>query len=277
MPNDPRPAFNRGLAYAQLLAPEKAEPEFTRAIELDPDNGEAYYQRAVVRCQLKKIREAEADLNDALARSAPVIAARSLRGRLRDALGDKAGAAADLTAANAATPTGEMDYIARGCNRLWTDPDAALADFRAAATLNPRSLPALQNQAYVLSEKKKDDAAALAVMNKAVELYREYAPARAGRAVLLARLGRRDVAHKEVERARQLSAHFDVTYQAACVYALTSATHPEDQKKALALLGQAFREGFRAVYKLDRDPDLAPIRGLPEFTRLGASMKNLAQ
>jgi tetratricopeptide (TPR) repeat protein len=278
MPDDPRPAFNRGVCYGRIPRRErKAEDEFTRVLELDPDNGEAYYQRAVVRCQLRKIREAEADLNEALARNAPVIAARSLRGRLREALGDKAGAAADLTAANAATPTCEMDYIARGCNRLWTDPDAALADFRAAATLNPRSIAALQNQAHVLSEKKHDDAAALGVMDRAVELYREYAPARAGRAVLLARLGRRDAAHKEAEQAQLLSEDWAVTYQAACVYALTSKTHPEDRKKALELLGRAYADGFRAVYKLDRDPDLAPIRGTPEFAKLASSMKNLAQ
>jgi serine/threonine protein kinase/Flp pilus assembly protein TadD len=276
MPHDPRPAFNRGISYARIPKRErKAEDEFTRAIELDPTDGEAYYQRAVIRCQLSKIPEAEADLNEALARNAPVIAARSLRGRVRAALGDKSGAAADLAAANASTPTGEMDYIARGFNRSWTDPDAALADFRAAAALNPRSLAALQNQAHILSEKKKDDAAALAVMNRVVELYREYAPARAGRAVLLARLGKRDEAHKEAEQARLLSDDWNVTYQAACVYALTSRTYPDDQKKALDLLARAFADGFRTVYKLDRDPDLAPIRSLPEFTRLAASMKNL--
>ena len=68
-----------------------------------------------------------------------------------------------------------------------------------------------------------------------------------------------------------------MTYQAACAYALTSATHPEDQKEAVALLRRAVKDGFHDAAKFDRDPDLAAIRGSIEFARILDSMKNLWQ
>ena len=277
MPNDPRVAFNLGIAFQRLNLPGKAEAEFTRAIELDPADGEAHYERAVTRYWQRKFRDAEADLNEAFTRNASTVRVYSLRVRVREAQGNRDAAAADRAALEAVTPTTDPEFVERGAARLRRDPDAALADFKAAAALNPRSISVLQNLAYVLSEKKKDDAAALAVLTRAVQLHPEYAPVRAGRAVLLARLGKRDDAHREADLARRHSTDSGITYQAACAYALTSATHPEDRTKALSLLRWAFRNGFQNSANLDEDPDLAPLRGLPEFAELTDTVKKLVR
>ena len=124
---------------------------------------------------------------------------------------------------------------------------------------------ALQNQAHVLADGLKDLDAALVAVTKAAQLYPEYAPAVAGRAVVLARLGRREEAHKEIERARLLSDDAQITYQAACVYALTSAKNAEDKPKAIALIRQAFREGYGDAKNLATDNDLDALRSSRDF------------
>jgi hypothetical protein len=81
--------------------------------------------------------------------------------------------------------------------------------------------------------------------------------------VILARLGRRADAHADAEAARQRSDDPCVTYQVACVYALTSRTHPADREHAIELLRTALRDGYRDAKTLTTDADLDPIRDAP--------------
>jgi serine/threonine protein kinase/Flp pilus assembly protein TadD len=291
LPTDPRPAYQRGLIYTTNNKPAQAEEEFTKAISLDATHAEAHGNRGLARFRLgmtkagekgaeaesaKKLAAAEADLSAALELGASAPLVHFVRARVRDARADRAGAAADREAAKGAQLKTEADYIARGWSRVACDPGScdpkgALADFRKAAEINPRSLCALQNQAHVLADHLKDNGAALAVVTKTANLYPEFAPAVSGRAIVLARLGRREEAHKEIERARLLSDDADVTYQAACVYSVTSATHPEDRPKAVQLLRQALRDGFRDTRRLAKDQDLEPLRADKEFQTIRQS------
>jgi tetratricopeptide (TPR) repeat protein len=280
LPTDPRSAYQRGLIYGLTKKPALAEAEFAKAIALDPDHADAYRYRALTRYRLgvtkrgekdgekesaAKLAGAEADLSAALDRGAPALFVHFVRAQVRDARGDRAGAAADRAATKDAVLKAEADYLVRGWSRMKTDPKGALADFQKAAEINPRSLVALQNQAHVLADKLKDPEAALLVATKAADLYPEFAPAVSGRAVVLARLGRRDEAHKEIERARLLSDDPEITYQAAAVYAVTSATNADDRPKALALLRQALREGYGNVKCMATDADLDLLRSSRDF------------
>ena len=277
LPADPRPAYYRGQIYCVTKKPAQAEIEFTKAIELAPESGEAYRHRAVARFRLatkenrEKLAEAEADLNAALKHGAPALFVHLVRERVRAARGDTAGAAADREAAKGVDPKSEMDFFVRGWSRMESDPAGALADLKKAASINPRSLIALQNQVHVLADKLKDNDSALAVATKTAELYPEFAPAVAGRAVVLARLGQRDDAHKEIARARLLSEDAEVLYHAACVYSITSTTYEGDRAKAVELLRQALREGYSDLSALGTDRDLDPLRGLKEFKELQQS------
>ncbi|HTK75716.1 MAG TPA: hypothetical protein VL371_10695, partial [Gemmataceae bacterium] len=80
-------------------------------------------------------------------------------------------------------------------------------------------------------------------------------------------LGRREAALKDAQAALRLDAKPLVQYQAACVYALTSRTNPEDRSEAYRLLSKALQGGF-GFDLLVTDDDLKPIRGEPEFRRL---------
>jgi hypothetical protein len=97
---------------------------------------------------------------------------------------------------------------------------------------------------------------------------------RAGRAVYLARAGRREEAHREAEEALRLGGDPATRYQVAGVYALTSRTHPEDRAEAFRLLAFALRRDY-GFDLLDSDPELAHVRPLPEFQELVAAAKAL--
>ena len=279
MPADPLPAYQRGVCFATVRRPRDAEAEFTRALELDPEFARAYRDRALARYRLggrERLSEAEADLTAALDRGSPALQIHLLRAEVRKQLGDAAGEAADRKAAEEGVPRTDSDYIVRGwASMRRKEAGPALADYEEALSLNPRSLTALQNQAHVLADLMNDLPAALEVATKATQLYPEFAPARSGRALVLARLGDRDAAVREVEAALRLSDDPEVVYQAACVYALGSKDRPGDARRAMDLIGKAFRVGFEDVRKFRADADLAALREHHEFAALERSIVNL--
>jgi eukaryotic-like serine/threonine-protein kinase len=286
LPGDARPAFQRGVIYGLGNKLEEAEKEYTKVIDLAPDHALAHRNRGFSRFRLgqskeaeadrlDRFKEAEADLTRALELGAPAYQIHTYRARVRRGLGDEAGAGADERAVKATPPKLEADYVARGMARLNDDPKAALDDFKAAAEINPRSLAALVNQRYILAEKLNQQEAALAAATRLTELYPDHALGRADRAVLLARLGRRAEAHAEAEKARKLSKDPEVTYHTACAYALTSATHPDDRARALALLDRAVKDGFKRVDKIKSDPDLGPIRDSKRFREIEQAADSL--
>jgi tetratricopeptide (TPR) repeat protein len=177
----------------------------------------------------------------------------------------------------------ERSWIARGLARLGSDPAAALADFDQALTLDPTSRDALQNKAHVLAEKlpaKTPDEKqqltlqAIEQLDKALALYPDFAPARSGRGVLLARLGKRDAAVADARGALQRDTRPEVLYQVACIYALTVKEQPDDRLEALRLLAAALRQGYgHELLEIDSDLDL--IRNNPEFRKLVTAARTL--
>jgi hypothetical protein len=95
---------------------------------------------------------------------------------------------------------------------------------------------------------------------------------RSGRGVLLARLGRREPALADARESLRLDHEPEVTYQVAGIYASTSREHPADRTEAFRLLRIAFEQGF-GLELVDQDPELVPIRSLPEFREIVQSAK----
>ena len=113
----------------------------------------------------------------------------SLRSRLHSELGDAARAAEDLRDGLRRTPGDELSWVTRGVARLHDQPRDALADFRQALALNPRSQPALQNIAHVLSERLGDLDGAIGALNQWIGFEPRSASALASRSVLLSTPG----------------------------------------------------------------------------------------
>jgi tetratricopeptide (TPR) repeat protein len=126
---------------------------------------------------------------------------------------------------------------------------------------------ALQNIGGLLSERLNRPAEAIRILDKAVSLYPDYVPARAGRGVLLARAGRTEAADEDARESLLRDTRAPNLYQVAGIYALNSRQRPGDRLQALHLLSEALRAGF-GLDLVDKDTDLDPIRDNPEFHRV---------
>jgi eukaryotic-like serine/threonine-protein kinase len=259
--------FNRGLAHLRASAFRDACEDFDDALRLRPDFADAYVNRARALQGRKMYAEAIGDLTQALELGAPAGRVLLARAKARALAGDAEGAKRDRTEGLRIEPTDEQGWVERGLARLASDPAAAVADFDKALETNPCSLPALQDKAHALSKYLKRTRDAVAVLDEAVRHYPHDVRPRAGRGVLLARLGEREAAVRDAEEALTRDASPPTLYFAADIYALTSQKEPDDRKEALRLLAAALRKGYGFEH-LDADPDLDPIRTDPQFRRL---------
>ncbi len=276
-PNDPRPSYNRGLILCHVARYPEAEAEFTRAIDCPGDFPLASWQRAAVRQKLGNAKGSLADVQLSLAQGGPKISLMYLRAQLHEQLGDAVAAKRDRQEADAIEPTSEVDFVARGVNRVAKEPLKALADFQAAAKLNPYYLPAWQNKAHVLSDHLNETELALEAVTQAVAVAPQHAQSVAGRAVLLARLERRKEAHEAIQIALLLSRDPEIEYQASNVYSLTSTKNPEDRATALSYFREALRDGYRNFPEIERDADNKNLQGTVEYRDMLNAAKTLVR
>ncbi|MDB5350335.1 MAG: tetratricopeptide repeat protein [Planctomycetota bacterium] len=260
--------FDRGVMALESRDYPRAIEDFTRALALQPDLFEALPNRALAKLGLGDAAGAVADLDLALLRPETPTRAFFIRARAHEALGHADLAARDRLQGKRRKPADEVSWVTRGLSRLPDDPAGAILDFEAALKLNPRSFWALQNKASVLSESLGRTEEAVRTLDEAVSRHPESVPALAGRGVLLARLGRRDVALRDAKACLALDASADTLYRVACIYALASKITPDDRGEALRLLSLAVRQDASWLRQVPTDPDLDPLRDRPEFRRL---------
>ena len=195
-----------------------------------------------------------------------------MRAQVRDAAGDKAGAAADRAEGTKRPPTDPASFVTRGRARERKDPEGALADYRAALQLDPFYIHALINLASVLGERLNRIDKALKATDHLLEVYPDHPIGRGGRAVYLARLG---YTEKAVQEARQLLVGApppSVYYHAACVLALAAKADPKYRDEAVRLVAAALLRGFGHEYLLG-DRDLDPLRTDERFRKLAEGVK----
>ncbi len=258
---------NRGIALARLRKLDLALADYAEANRLVPDSADVHILRGGVLQAQGKVREAAEAFTSALTCPDCPTRVYFYRAQCLRAT-DPVAAAVDEAEALKREPTDELSWTARAEAKLAAgNPRAALADIEGALAVNPLSLPALQMKSHLLAEHLGDAAGAGRALDRAVALYPDSVPAHAGRAVLLARAGERDRAHRDAEIALQLDTGGPNLYQVGCVYALTAKTHPEDRFRACELLAAAIRAGFGQQH-LPTDPDLDPIRHTSEFQKL---------
>ncbi|HMB07562.1 MAG TPA: protein kinase, partial [Isosphaeraceae bacterium] len=267
-PQSPWAYFHRGRVGLERQEFEQARLDFDRVLRLRPDLTAARINRALARMGLRDHAGAIADLSAALDRGAPETRAYLIRSEARARSGDRAGAERDRAEGLRRTPTDAESWVARGLARLPGDPPGALADFEAALRLDPRARSALQNKAAVLSEHLGRAAEAISVLDRALALYPDFVPARVGRGVLLARLGRRPDAHRDAEESWSRDRSGETTYRVACIYALTSKLDPTDRPRALRMLAAALGQGSAWLALAQTDPDLDALRDQDGFRSL---------
>jgi serine/threonine protein kinase/Tfp pilus assembly protein PilF len=264
----------RGLVALRVRDFAGAKADLTRAIDRSSSpTSELYLNRALAYQGLKDFPAGLADLEAAAGLGAPRTRVLLMRARLRELAGDKPGAAADLAAGMMMTPADDVGWVTRGNARVTSDPAGAVTDYDAALKLNPRSLTALQNKAHALSKQGRN-ADAIRALDRLLELYPDFSAARAGRAVLHARVGDAAAALADAAEARRRDTSSPITYQVAGVYALLDGTRPGARAEAIRLLSAALRAGF-GHDMIETDKDLDPIRKTPEFERLVGGVRAL--
>jgi tetratricopeptide (TPR) repeat protein len=260
--------FYRGLSRLEQENLRGARHDFDEVLRLAPGLPAGLLNRAIARERLGDIPGAIADLSASLANGITETRVYFLRARLFDKLGDTEGAQRDRQEGFRRPPRDEASFLARGVAHLPSDAKAALAEFQAALVRYPESIAARRNIAHVLSEHLGRPAEAIAELDAVAKRCPRDAAAIVGRGVLLARLGRRDEAHRDGETALQASRDGQTVYQAACIYALTTSTAVEDAPKALKLLAEALLVDPRSARVAATDADLRAIAKEPEFRRL---------
>lgn len=278
-PTMARAYWNRGVIrlWQGKAAPaasrfRHAESDFTRALELQPDWHDALMDRAVARKALKDYEGAIADVDKAIQGSKSSVRAWFLRAEINELDGKPDAAKADRARGLELTPNDddELGWSSRGYIRMTTEPAAALEDLDKAIKLNPRSLDALINKSIILSESLNRLKEAVAALDQLLKYYPDHNAARAGRGVVLARLGECARARQDAEECLRHERSGFFLFQIAGLYSQISRHEkaPDAKEQALRLLAGALRNGFSEWESLKTDRDLDPIREETEFKRL---------
>lgn len=270
----------RARAFLGLNQFSQAQEDLDQAIKLKPRQGSYYISRAIAHAGEKRWGDAVADLDHAEKHWPEHTRIFFMRARYRQMLGDTAGAKLDRENGLKREPSDEISWISRGVALIPLDPKRAVADFDRAIQLNPRSHTARQNKAHVYADYLQQAEPAQQELDTVIAQMPNDAMARGGRAILLARQGKRAAALNDVEvMLKQPVLSPLLKYQAAGVYALSAKKHPEDRQRAIQLLAQALKEDLDTRLT-ENDPDIAPLRQDPvvqELLRAARQLEQLSQ
>jgi serine/threonine protein kinase/tetratricopeptide (TPR) repeat protein len=264
---------HRGLCRMDLREYESALEDFDAVMKMRPDLPPCLLNRALAYASLGHHREALADFTTALERGATQTRVYFLRARSYEKIGNPKTAAEDRATGLRLTPTDKESWIARGIARLAKDPEGALADFRQALAMNPRSLSALKNIVHVTADRLDHPKEALASLNRILEIDDTNLFALAGRAVMLARQGKRTEALADVQELLRASKKPTHLFQAACALSHTSTVNEADIQKGLLMLTRAVLQDPRLLARAQTDPDLEQLRKNPGFQDLVAAAR----
>ncbi|MDR0994394.1 MAG: tetratricopeptide repeat protein [Verrucomicrobiota bacterium] len=221
--------FNRGSAYAKIKKYEEAIADFDRAIELNPAYEEAYNNRGNAYAEIKKYKEALADYTKAVALNPAYAGAHFNRGSAYAEIKKYKEALADFDRAIALNPTYAEAYNNRGIAYAKIGKyKEALADYTKAIELNSEYAVAYLNRgnAYQACEKYEE---ALVDYTKAIELNSEYAVAYLNRGNAYLELKKCEEALADFEKAIRL----DPAYRLGLDFLWRKISNSKQWKKVL--------------------------------------------
>jgi tetratricopeptide (TPR) repeat protein len=169
----PQVYFTQLLEKAEKGDIRQALEDLNWALQVDPQDAQAYCCRGVVRCKQENYREAIADFNQALLLNFQDPIVYRNRGRARFHLGDHQGAIADFNRALQIQPQDALLYSARGNTyRAMGHYLAAIQDYTQALQLNPDDAQTYYNRgiAYAHLEEMQD---AIADYQRAASIFCE--------------------------------------------------------------------------------------------------------
>lgn len=283
--------FSRGMVRLAMNRVGLAEADYRLASEKSPSQSWAKFNQAIALQQQGRIIEALAAINEVVDSGLESVSVYRLRSELHAQLGQVEQQVADLARAQEVEPVCDQDYVDRGLIRLGMDPKLAAEDFEKALAWNPRSIDARQKLAYVYSEVLGEPQKAMAMLEELIRYAPEQTTHRAGRAVVYARRGDRQLAEADLMVCDQQSPKEPlVIYQVACAHALLASamekeslanpgTEPENsafrihQRKAEQGLARALSGDETLAAIVATDPDMEWLREKPNYATIMEAAK----
>jgi tetratricopeptide (TPR) repeat protein len=248
---DPRDAgawYNRGVVHENLKQWDKALADYTRAIELEPKFAWAWNGRGAAHAALEQYDEAIADHSKAIELNAKEARSWWQRGSTYASRRQWDEALADCTQAIKLDPNYAFAWYGRGWVyenlKQW---DKALADHTKAIQLGPNYAFAWYSRGWVHQNLKQWDKA-LADYTRAIELDPKNAPTLHNRGDVYAELGQPDRAIADYTRAISLDPN-DALAHNSLAWQLATAPDPK------------MRDPGRALMSAKKAVELAPKEG----------------
>ena len=139
-PQEAIPYYYRGDAKFNLQDYQGAIADYTKAIEMNPEYADAYNNRGIVKRYLKDYKGAIADYTKAIEINPQDVGAYTNRGIAKNGLKDYQGAIADYNKALEINPKDPIAYSNRGASKeLLGDLKGACDDWRKAVDLGHQS------------------------------------------------------------------------------------------------------------------------------------------
>jgi len=164
----------QGIQNVQKGDLDEALDDFDQAIELNPQNANAYYNRGIVKSRLKDWDGAIADFTDSIKFNPQHVGAYFYRGIAKQQNSDLQGALADYTQTIAFDPQLALVFLNRGIVKSQLeDWDGALADYTQDIKFNPKSTAGYFYRG-IIKHQKGDLDGALADYTQALETGSKY-------------------------------------------------------------------------------------------------------
>lgn len=253
---------NRAIVLLNLGKYDQAEAEVSKTLKVAPGDVRLTMLRALILRRLNKLPQAIDDYTAVINGGTATITAYALRADCYRLLDKAVLAKQDLAVAEKLEAKTAEDFASRGWSLKDSNPSRALEEYNRAIKLDPNYVVAWQNKVCLLGDQLDELDLAVEVSQKLTTMAPSYTPGLATHSVLLARAGRRAEAHQAIQKALAINSDPKIVYQAACVYALTSAEQDQDRTTALNYFRQALREGYRNFGVIEADKDMkAALKG----------------
>ncbi|MCU0516752.1 MAG: tetratricopeptide repeat protein [Oscillatoria sp. Prado101] len=211
-PNNFEAFYRRAEAYLQIENYQAAIGDFSQVLRLNPNSAAVYFYRGFARAQIKDYQEAISDYNEAIRLNPNDAGVYNSRGLARSDLNDYQAAISDYKEAIRLNSNFAEAYNNRGAARFnLKDYQAAISDYSQAIRLNPNYDYAYNNRGNARYE-LKDYKGAISDYDRAIRLNPNYAYAYNNRGVARFNLKDYQGAISDYDRAIRLNPSYAYAY-----------------------------------------------------------------
>lgn len=216
-PNDAEAYYKRGNVNYDQGNFEAAIEDYTNAIRLDKNLNDVYYNRGLAYFELKDYPAAIEDYNQIIRLNSNDAEAYYKRGRAYFEIKDYGKAIEDYTEAIRRNSNNEISYINRGlAYSAAGDKQAAIADYTQAIRLNPQSADAYYSRGrarFFLA----DYQGAMSDYSEAIKIKPDYGEAYSNRCGAYLNLSEYQKATEDCTKALELNRKDMVAYENRCI------------------------------------------------------------